>query len=62
VLNKYTYITVSEQSGELWKVGVKKAVLDFSGGVVAGALASVATRTIVKMLDSTAGKRQVEQR
>jgi hypothetical protein len=62
VLNKYTYITVHEERNDGWLSDVKKAVGDFSVGPVTEGLSSVAASTITGMLNSTAGRRQIQQR
>lgn len=62
VLGKYTYITVREERDGSWSDNVKKAVGDFSVGAVTEGLSSIATSTIAGMLNSTAGRRQIQQR
>ncbi|KAF9653445.1 hypothetical protein BDM02DRAFT_3125842 [Thelephora ganbajun] len=63
VLNKYTYIGISAQTNaDVWPVEVKGAVSEFSIGPVAEGLALVATKTILKMTNAGAGRRQIEQR
>ena len=62
VLNKYTYVGVTAEENDGWIQEVKEAVKEYSTGPVADGLSSVTTNTIVKMLGSSAGKRQTTQR
>ena len=63
VLNKYTYIGVTaEDSHDRWMQEVRDGVKEFSVGPVADGLSSVAIRTIVKMLGSSAGRRQTTEK
>lgn len=45
-----------------WTNEVQETVKEFSTGPIADGLSSVATNTINKMLNSTAGRRQIQQR
>ena len=62
VLNKYTYIGVTVEESDAWIREVSDAVKEFSYGPIADGLSSVATNTIIKMLGSSAGRRQTTQR
>ena len=63
MLNKYTYIGVSQSEEPIvWGTEVQKAVGEFATGPIAGGLSSVVTNVIARMLGSAAGKRQVEQK
>ena len=63
MLNKYTYIgAVAEEDDPVWIRGVREAVKEFSVGPIADGLFSVATNTIIKMMYSSAGRRQIQER
>lgn len=63
MLNKYTYIGVTaEEDDMVWIQEVRESVKEFSVGPIADGLCSVATNTIIKMLSSSAGRRQTTQR
>jgi len=62
VLNKYTYIGVAVEESDVWIQEVREAVKEFAVGPIADGLSSVATNIIIKMLGSSAGRRQTTQR
>ena len=63
MLNRYTYVGVTEGTGPaLWADKVQEAVNEFAVGPTADALSALATKTIAKMLSSTAGTRQTTQK
>lgn len=63
ILNKYTYVGVAAEEGNLiWMDEVREAVKKISIGPFADGLSSVATNAILRMIRSSTGGCQTQQR
>lgn len=62
VLNKYTYIGIKHETNDGWLNDLTEGIKQFSTGPISDGLSSVAANTITRMLSSTAGRCQIEQR